>query len=136
MKSVEWYDLGPFHLSLGVALGKKAYLKEYKRLTSEDKDEGATFDAYAFVTDLVDPDGNHSSLVYFNEKLLGELPENLAGVCAHEAMHVAQNKWRRWGEREPGREAEAYLLQFITTKFYSFLKKRKKSPVDGYANAS
>lgn len=126
MKAVKWYDLGAFHLSLGIVLGREAYLKEYKRLTGFDEDKSANYDAYGFVCDLEDHDGRHLNLVYFSDKMLDvELEENLAGVCAHEAMHVVQFKWRRWGEDRPGMEAEAHLVQFITTKLYRFLKKRK-----------
>lgn len=47
--------------------------------------------------------------------------EEIAGLVAHEATHFAQFLWEQIEEREPGKEAEAYLVQAVTLEILNLL---------------
>jgi len=49
-----------------------------------------------------------SLLIFDNKKSLK------VQTLTHEAMHTARDIWQHLGEDEPGREAEAYLIGWIT----------------------
>lgn len=53
--------------------------------------------------------------------------EQVAAMVAHEAVHVAQGIWSSIGERYPGKEAEAYLVQYITQSCLEIAFKSNKT---------
>jgi len=67
--------------------------------------------------------GHIASVVFLSDKLSWN-PYSVAGVAAHEAMHVVQDLWNHIGERKPGAEAEAYLLQSIVDEIMTFIEEK------------
>jgi hypothetical protein len=56
-------------------------------------------------------------------------PTEVAGILVHEAVHVWQFHCENIGERHPGKEQEAYGIQFIAqTLFESFAERMKARP--------
>ena len=53
-------------------------------------------------------------------------PVEVAGMLVHEAVHVWQNYCQDIGEREPGREQEAYAIQTIAQELMSEFARRMR----------
>lgn len=51
-------------------------------------------------------------------------PIEIAGLLVHEAVHVWQNYCDTIGERDPGREQEAYAVQAISQELMAELRRR------------
>lgn len=60
----------------------------------------------------------------------GRNPVEVAGLLVHEAVHVWQEYADHIGEREPGREQEAYAVQVIAQELMSeFARRHQPIPV-------
>ena len=53
-------------------------------------------------------------------------PVEVAGMLVHEAVHVWQNYCQNIGEKEPGREQEAYAIQTISQDLMSEFARRMR----------
>ena len=53
-------------------------------------------------------------------------PVEVAGMLVHEAVHVWQNYCQDIGEREPGKEQEAYAIQNISQELMSEFARRMR----------
>ena len=53
-------------------------------------------------------------------------PVEVAGMLVHEAVHVWQNYCQDIGEKEPGREQEAYAIQTIAQELMSEFARRMR----------
>lgn len=56
----------------------------------------------------------------------GRSPVEVAGMLVHEAVHVWQNYCQDIGEKEPGREQEAYAIQTIAQELMSEFARRMR----------
>lgn len=52
-------------------------------------------------------------------------PLGIAGICAHEAVHVWQYIKEHIGEESPGMEQEAYAIQAITHQLFEAFEKTR-----------
>lgn len=95
------------------------------------------WDALDITEDDRAPPGGKASTYHYVSKSTGYLacvvyladtlswnPYTVSGVAAHEAMHVIQNLWDHIGERRPGWEAEAYLMQALVEEIMDFIEER------------
>ena len=107
---ITYFHMGAWPLYVGFTKSRKAFAKEMKRLSCP----GVAFvnpGANATMHTLVN-DGTTTCIIAF-DKQKGRSLEQEAALIAHEAVHVAQELWAAIGEHQPGREAEAYLVQQI-----------------------
>lgn len=77
---------------------------------------------------LIDPlNGENVWLVYFKPNLEFTAAQD-AALLAHEAVHIKQDYVQMLGERRPGNEIEAYIVQAITNYLVDkhFRWKRRK----------
>ena len=110
---IDYFNMGPRPLYCGFTTSRKAFRKEMKRLAvSPLPDFHGSTHANATTHFLHAKDGGFTTIITL-DKPKGRTPEQIAGLIAHEATHVAQELWTNIGEREPGKEAEAYLVQAI-----------------------
>lgn len=112
MRTVAYSDMGIFPLYLGFTTSRKAFAREMKRLEVDDcsflpNDHSAAATHYLTNRDML-------VVIIAMPKAKGKSQEQVAGLIAHEATHVAQQLWEHIGEKQPGAEAEAYLVQHIT----------------------
>lgn len=108
---IDYFNMGPWPMYLGFTQSKKAFAKEMKRLSVVNVSFLSSDHANATVH-ILEKDGALTCIIAM-EKGKGRSPEQIAGLIAHEAMHIVQELWSHIGEKVPGREAEAYLIQHI-----------------------
>lgn len=108
---IPYFNMGQWPLFVGFTTSRKAFAREVKRLGNPTVKFLASDHSSATMHTFVE-DGSTVCIIAM-EKPAGRSNEQVAGMIAHEAVHVAQELWARIGEREPGREAEAYLVQMI-----------------------
>lgn len=120
MNRVAYFDPGPWPIHIGFTTSEAAFKKEIKRLKCSPTQFLISDHASATTHFLEGDKGSYCAII-----CLGNCNEfdlcQVAGLIAHEATHVAQHLWRRIGEHDPGDEAEAYLVQFITQQCLSEL---------------
>lgn len=109
---INYFNMGPWPVYVGFTTSEKAFKREMKRL----KVDGVPFimnDHSNASAHYLTHEGDLTVIITMQP--VGDRPvEQVAGLIAHEAVHVAQELWDNIGERNPGREAEAYLVQMIT----------------------
>lgn len=111
---IEYFGMGPWPIYVGFTTSRKAFKKEMTRLKITPCPDFVTSShANATTHFLTSPDNGLTAIIAM-QKPVGRSPEQIAGLVAHEAVHVAQSLWENIGERTPGHEAEAYLVQMIT----------------------
>ena len=108
---ITYFNMGPWPIYVGFTQSKKGFAKEMKRLGITDCPFIANDHSNASAHYLT-KDGALTCIITM-DKRKGRMIEQVAGLIAHEATHVAQELWAHIGERNPGREAEAYLVQMI-----------------------
>jgi 4-hydroxyphenylpyruvate dioxygenase-like putative hemolysin len=108
---ITYFNMGAWPIFVGFTQSRKAFNKEMKRLGNKDVRFLASNHASA-TTHILEKDGTTACIIALGD-VKGRSPEQIAGLIAHEAVHVAQELWANVGEREPGKEAEAYLVQQI-----------------------
>ena len=113
MKRVEYFDAGQWPIHIGFTASEKAFKRELKRLQCEDTNFLNSDHASATTHFLDGSEGSFCAIICLGSCDNYDMSQ-VAALLAHEATHVAQRLWRRIGEHEPGDEAEAYLVQFIT----------------------
>jgi len=114
MKKLTYFDMGCYPVYVGFSQCPKAFAREMKRLSVTAQvpfvNKGASATTHFFHNE----GGELTCLIC--------LPVNdrsaaaQAAIVAHEATHCVQEIWSHIGENEPGAEAEAYLVQFITQR--------------------
>ncbi len=109
--SVTYFNMGPYPMYLGFTSSPKAFAEEMKRLNITDIRFLASDHANA-TTHFLEQDGTLCIIITL-QKHKDRTPEQIASLISHEAMHVVQKMWHQYGEKQPGREAEAYLIQYI-----------------------
>lgn len=107
---IRYFNMGPFPIFVGFTNSPKAFAKEMKRMSVSGVDfvnPGSNATVHT-----LSKDGSTVCIITM-EKAKDKSPEMVAALIAHEAVHVVQELWDAIGEHEPGREAEAYLVQQI-----------------------
>ncbi len=108
---IAYFNMGPWPIYVGFTTSPKRFAREMKRLGCEGVASLASDHANATTHHLI-KDGSATAIIAM-QKDKKRSPEQVAALIAHEAVHVAQELWSNIGERTPGREAEAYLVQMI-----------------------
>lgn len=109
---VKWLDsrlsLAPY---LALCLSKEEYAAALSDLKATDNLNNWCNDDGASTTTLSGP-GGVACIVCINVK--DATPIDIAALLVHEAVHVWQNHCEDIGEKNPGREQEAYAIQAIS----------------------
>lgn len=106
----------PLPLSVGVFFSEKDFRSECKRLgIKENEFTGGGEACVAVVHSYVnDKTGHEINMMCFRlEKMKEKTAAEIVGIVAHECVHVFQNMKNFLGEREPGKEFEAYAIQHL-----------------------
>lgn len=108
---IPYFNMGPWPIYVGFSDDPVAFAKEMDRMAMEGinfVNPGANATCHVFTKD------DSRTCIITLAKTKGKSREMVAALIAHEAVHVAQELWEGIGERQPGKEAEAYLVQMIT----------------------
>ncbi len=109
---IDYFNMGPWIVYIGFTQDAKAFAKEQQRLGIPEAERSCIL--HDATTHVYECDGVMTIIITLRAT---EHPiEQVAGLLAHEATHAAQFLWERCGEREPGKEAEAYIVQYITQR--------------------
>ena len=110
---IDYFNMGPWPIYVGFTQSAKAFRKEMKRLKITPCPE-ITVNAHSNAAThfLTSPDHGLTAIIAMPKSKRS--PEQIAGLIAHEATHVARHLWINIGEDNPGHEAEAYLIQMVT----------------------
>jgi hypothetical protein len=116
-----WKLIDPYPVWFTVAFNKK----ELKKLAKEkgiplESEHSDTQDSHAKCITGVGKDGLTSIMVFLHD-IDKEEKADTAGIVAHECMHAVQSVWEAVCEDEPGKEAEAYLIQRLVEWCYEGL---------------
>ena len=111
---IEYFNMGPWPFYCGFTTSKKKFKAEMARLGIDPAPDFVTTDHANATTHFLERRSCLTAIIAM-PKPKGDKhsPEQIAGLLAHEATHVAQELWRSIGEKRPGDEAEAYLVQHI-----------------------
>jgi len=102
---------GPY---LTLCLSEKEYEKAMKTLKVKHYGPWiSTAQANATAHHLNNEDGNLCAVICLSN-YAGRDPVEVAGILVHEAVHVWQEYCDFYGEDKPGREQEAYAVQWIS----------------------
>jgi len=109
---IRYFNMGAWPIYVGFTASEKAFNKEMKRLSVKEPGRFiATTHANA-TTHYFENEGTLTCIITMGS-IEGRSNEQVASLIAHEAVHVAQELWRHVGEKTPGHEQEAYLVQQI-----------------------
>lgn len=114
---VEYFHMGPWHIFVGFTTSPFDFEREMARLGIEGEKfvGGAGTNHAAATTHMLEhPKFSHMVCIITLADSHKHSIAQVAALLAHEATHVAQALWRYIGERQPGEEAEAYLVQYVT----------------------
>jgi hypothetical protein len=109
---IEYLPLGPYPGYVGFTTSPRAFQRELRRLKIRESVSFVNAGAGA-TTHFLERDGQTTTIIAIPPPSKDRPFEQYAGLVAHEAMHAVQEIWRGMGEKEPGDECEAYLLQMI-----------------------
>jgi len=127
---IDYFNMGAWPVYVGFTQSPKAFKREMARLNIKDCAYLASPHANA-TTHYLEKDVNLTCIIALGNTK-GRSAEQVAGLIAHEAMHVIQEMWANLGERSAGREAEAYLIQQIVQECLQIVnasgKVRKTEP--------
>lgn len=111
---IDYFSMGPWPIYVGFTMSAKAFRKEMRRLEINPAPPMVSNSHSNATTHFLTAPDNGLTAIIAMPKPKGRSPEQIAGLLAHEAVHVAQELWENIGERRPGAEAEAYFVQMIT----------------------
>lgn len=126
-KGMKYLNMGPWPGFIGLCFDEKVFHREMKRLGIEDPG-GFLAHEHAAAT-LHHFTGKEGQVVYLMSvgPIKGKSKEMVAGLIAHEAMHVIQGMQVDFaGGKTLGGEAEAYLIQMIVQEALQTLWKSSK----------
>lgn len=109
---ITYFDMGAWPVFVGFTASAKAFRKEMKRLKMKDGPDFLASDHANASAHYFTHQGKLTVIITIGSTK-GRTNEQVAAMVAHEAVHVAQEMWRHLGEKNPGDEAEAYLVQLI-----------------------
>lgn len=115
-KKPQWLDrtlvVCPFYFTL--ATSEKAYRKAMKRFHIENLPAWLNPGADATTHSFEHGSGDMATVVCINAD--GASLGQVAGLLAHEAMHIWRWTLDHYGEKEPSFEFEAYSVQSLTQR--------------------
>lgn len=111
---ISYYSMGAWPFYVGFTMSPKAFKKEMKRLAIDDPPSFLGSTHANATTHILEKGGTLTCIITMEKQGKDRPIEQIAGLLAHEAVHVVQELWHNIGERSPGSEAEAYLVQMIT----------------------
>lgn len=123
LTDVLWIEVGPYPIKVGFTMSAKALRKEFKAIGDPiERGEELIGNANAIVwhTDKASP--HYKLAICYLPKPKSASDVQVAGILAHEALHIVQFAWERMNEKVRC-EAEAYLLQHIFQTMYSDYRK-------------
>jgi hypothetical protein len=126
-KGMKYLHMGPWPGYVGLCFDERVFQKEMKRLDVRQKvnflgSERAHATLHHFVTSA-----GASCQILTLGPVKGRTKEQVAGLIAHEAVHVVQNMQEDIaGGKSLGIEAEAYLVQMIVQEALQLLWKSNK----------
>lgn len=109
---VVYLETGPWPVRVGYCKSEEAWLRECRRLKIKNPPPWVSPTADATCHHYDDNDGQPISIICC-PRHKGRSVVDLAGLIAHEAVHVTQDLWNFIGEKKPGAEAEAYFTQSV-----------------------
>lgn len=111
---IEYLNLGPWPGFVGVTTDPKAFAREMRRMGIDQEVAFMGHErAHATVHSFISPRGEQCYIIALGD-FKGRTKEQVAGLIAHEAMHIIQymqDELARGGRL--GVEAEAYLMQML-----------------------
>lgn len=111
----------------GFTTDPKAFAKEVRRLGCKDQVDMISGGAAATHHTFHKANGDFTSIVTLDlRKTKGRTRAQIAAVLAHEAVHVWQTNEEWMRETKPGREIEAYAIQYFTQCMLSELERKRK----------
>lgn len=112
---IDYFNMGPWHIFVGFTISPADFDKEMARLgvKGERFVGGGGTNHAAATTHMLELKGYLTCIITLADNSKYDIAQ-VAALLAHEAVHVAQQLWRNCGETQPGDEAEAYLVQYIT----------------------
>jgi hypothetical protein len=127
----EYHYLNGLPVPFAVVFSRANYKAELDRLgikEPEDLEHHFT-NSLGSVSVLTNEDKANILLVFFDGPALRKCTiADQVGVIAHEAVHVWQYILEFIGEEAPGKEMEAYSIQWITSTMYDLFKSKRKQP--------
>jgi len=118
--------MGQWPAHVGFTQNEVNFRNELQRLKVTD--DGINFDtdtSAAITHRLVSDRGGFTLIITMPMNPRLEQEQN-AALIAHEATHVADMIFERYGEREPGLECRAYLVQYITQRCLYVMRENRK----------
>lgn len=129
-KGMKYLHMGPWPGFVGLCFDEKVFHKEMERLGLKQKVNFLGSDhASATLHHFVSRGGSVCQILALGS-VKGRTKEQVAGLIAHEAVHVIQNMQEDIaGGKSLGGEAEAYLVQMIVQEALQSLWKSNKVQV-------
>lgn len=109
---IAYFHMGPWPFYCGFTTKPKAFRLEMERLKIKPAPDFTASTHANATTHFLEKDGVLTAVITMQNPKSRSI-EQVAGLLAHEATHVVQEVWEQFGERQPGKEAEAYLVQHI-----------------------
>ena len=109
--------------------GFRKVLKEIK-LPRNEWPEFMPYSAAAVTNFLTDSEGSNLIVVCYQHKK-SYSAATIAGILAHEAVHVWQHTRDAIGEKSPSSEQEAYAIQNITRELMDSFQRQRKAKKHG-----
>ena len=125
---IRYFDTSFLPNYFGFATDPRAFAREMKRLKVSEPPPFITPGAAATTHHLY-KDDDTTSIVTFDPKaacVRGRTIAQIHAIFAHEAVHVWQENVERMRERKPGREIEAYAIQYFTQCMLSELERKRR----------
>jgi predicted RecB family nuclease len=106
--------MGTWPCYVGFTVSQKAFKREMERICPKQEVPFLGSSRANATTHFLTKDGATTAIIAMMSPKRAKVSfEQYAALVAHEAVHVAQQIWLDIGEKEPGKEAEAYFVQHI-----------------------
>lgn len=124
----KWFDTGPLPLFLGFTISDCAYKASMRKMGVDGPPKFVTEGAFATTHTFRHPRSGHCAIVCVDRnRCRGASKDGMAGLIAHEAMHVWTHLLEFMGETKPGDEIGAYTLQWMTSTLMGEYYRQVKS---------
>jgi hypothetical protein len=121
ISKVVWFARSMMLVQTGLTTCAAAYAREAKRLTGLKEVSAGLLEGSGATTNLFQSDtGAPCAIVVLDLSIPRSLPQ-LAGLLAHESTHIWQFAKEKMREAEPGREVEAYAVQWLVQEMMTQL---------------